>query len=234
MSDVALSYSREDLSKVRKFGEALRSRGWSIFIDREISPGAIWTDVLDHELRTATSVAVFWSKASVASPYVRAEAIIGFERSALVPVLLEKDLQLPVPLGSVQAADLSDWDGEPEHPGFVQVMARVKSLVDQRRGHSDVTSIETLREAVQARRAKTDSELHVVIEKLTAISQSIGTTEVANTLAAVTKRLGSELFEIAVVGRMKNGKSTLMNALMGPPDGNSDVGTVSAGAIIPQ
>ena len=73
--------------------------------------------VIEEALDSAQCVVVLWSHASVASSWVKTEAAEAMRRKILVPALIE-DVKIPLEFRRLQAADLSRWQGEPDHPGL--------------------------------------------------------------------------------------------------------------------
>src|SRR5262245_48037928 len=59
----------------------------------------------------------FWSTAAVASDNVRHEAVVAKQQGKLISVLLEPltAQQFPMGLYAQQAANLADWNGDPNH-----------------------------------------------------------------------------------------------------------------------
>lgn len=87
---------------------ALKAANYSVFWDREIPPGKDWDGWLREKLKAARLVVVIWTKASVASPNVRHEAIIARDAGKLLPVVAE-DLEptdFPMGLFHTQALDI--------------------------------------------------------------------------------------------------------------------------------
>ena len=74
MTDVFVSYAREDRERVAPLVEALEARGWSVWWDREILAGKTWDKVLGVELDRARCIVVVWSVTSIESEWVREEA----------------------------------------------------------------------------------------------------------------------------------------------------------------
>jgi hypothetical protein len=64
VSDIFLSYAREDLPRVKPVVEALVARGWSVWWDRTIKPGQIFERVIEAALDEARCVIVLWSRDS--------------------------------------------------------------------------------------------------------------------------------------------------------------------------
>jgi TIR domain len=89
MTDIFISYASEDRDRARKVASALQACGWSVWWDRNIKAGQAFDQVIEHELETAKSVVVLWSKDSVSSEWVRNEAATAAERDVLVPALID-------------------------------------------------------------------------------------------------------------------------------------------------
>ena len=115
MADVFISYSREDQDRAAQVARGLSALGLECFWDTEIPPGRTWADYIEGKLDQSRSVVVLWSQHSTRSQWVREEARMGKEKAKLIPVLLDGS-QPPFGFGEVQAADLSTWRGEPNHP----------------------------------------------------------------------------------------------------------------------
>jgi TIR domain-containing protein len=111
MADVFISYAREDEPKARQLAEALTSRGWEVWWDRHITPGELFSKVIQRELEEAPSVVVLWSRGSIASEYVQDEATVAKERGALVPALID-DVQPPLGFRQRQVVNLTAWTGD--------------------------------------------------------------------------------------------------------------------------
>lgn len=108
MSDIFISYAREDETRAHALADALSSRGWSIFWDRRIPHGRNFREHIDDELRSARCILVLWSKASLVSQFVLDEAAEGLDDGRLVPALIEAVTQ-PLGFRGLQAANLADW-----------------------------------------------------------------------------------------------------------------------------
>lgn len=126
MADVFISYAREDRGLAERLAHALEAAGRSVWWDREILPGNDFTAVIAGELAHAKAVVVIWSPTSIASGWVRDEAHEGLERQALVPVLIG-GVEPPMGFRSIQAADLSGWDGG-AHAGFDDLLQAIAVL----------------------------------------------------------------------------------------------------------
>src|SRR5262245_10145603 len=111
MSDIFLSYAREDRAAAERVANALAQRGYSVWWDTDIPAGPSYTQVIETALTSAKCVLVLWSAASVASGWVQDEAREGQERGVLVAARLA-DVKPPLGFRGHQLADLAAWDGD--------------------------------------------------------------------------------------------------------------------------
>ena len=99
MADLFLSYPHADAARARQIVDALEARGLLIWWDSHLEYGKDFRAGIIRQIREASCVVVLWSRASLASAYVVAEATEGMEQGKLLPVLLERNLKLPLGLG---------------------------------------------------------------------------------------------------------------------------------------
>jgi hypothetical protein len=118
MSDVFISYAREDRATAQRLAAALEARGWSVWWDREIPVGHSFDQVIEQQLEAARSVVVLWSQDSAASEWVKNEAGFAAEKGVLIPALLSSKSRPPLEFRRRQTADLEGWRGDPDHAGF--------------------------------------------------------------------------------------------------------------------
>jgi TIR domain len=134
MSDIFISYAREDRDKAKTLADLFQQQGWSVWWDRSISPGRSFDEVIEEALGAAKCVVVLWSKNSASSDWVKGEAAEGLQRKILVPVRIESG-NVPLEFRRLQTVDLSDWKGDAGHPelgGFLEAVAEnIKSVVRQ-------------------------------------------------------------------------------------------------------
>jgi formylglycine-generating enzyme required for sulfatase activity len=128
VSDIFISYAREDLERAKQLAEALEAQGWSVFWDQVIPPGKTWREVIAKALHEARCVVVAWSRASITSGEVYKEAEEGHERKILVPVFFE-EVRPPMGFRGIQAASLVNWDGRPTAEEFQQLVSAVADIL---------------------------------------------------------------------------------------------------------
>jgi TPR repeat protein len=128
MSDIFLSYAREDQPWAEMLAQTLEGRGWSTFWDRTIPIGKTWRETIGSELDGARCVIVLWSKTSIESGWVQEEADDAKRRGVLVPILID-NVQPPIGFRSIQAAHLQNWDGTEPTQAFRRLIADIAALI---------------------------------------------------------------------------------------------------------
>lgn len=128
MSDIFISYARGDRPRVQALADALSSHGWSVWWDRQIAAGRTFDQVIADALAAARCVVVVWSKASIASDWVRDEADEGRRRNILVPITLDA-ARPPLGFGRIQTAHLGDWNGDTSAEAFRTLIGDLTALL---------------------------------------------------------------------------------------------------------
>jgi TolB-like protein/tetratricopeptide (TPR) repeat protein len=130
MPDIFLSYSRDDQATARRFAEAFERAGFSVWWDQTLNAGEAYDEVTERALEEARAVVVLWSKKSVASRWVRAEATQADRSGTLVPAMIE-DCKRPIMFELTQTADLSNWSGNPDDKTWQGYLASVRRFVEK-------------------------------------------------------------------------------------------------------
>ena len=128
MPDIFLSYNREDQARAKLFAEALKAAGFEVWWDVGLRTGEAYDEVTETALRQAKAVIVLWSKKSVASRWVRAEATLADRNKTLLPVMVEP-CERPIMFELTQTAELTHWQGAPDDRAWVAFLSDVKRLV---------------------------------------------------------------------------------------------------------
>jgi hypothetical protein len=129
MADVFVSYAEEDRELARALATALEGRGWSVWWDRQLRAGERFGRVIQEEIKGARAVVVLWSRHSVLSDYVEAEATLGNKLRRLVPVALDDSEPLFV-FQTIHTVRLHGWDGSTSVPGFRDLVESLRHRLD--------------------------------------------------------------------------------------------------------
>ena len=146
MSEVFLSYKRDNLPAAEHFVAALRGAGISVWWDQDIAPEAPWEVTIERELRAAKVAIVAWSPAAVESENVRAEARAARADGKLIQVFVEP-CNPPLFFGERQGVDLSGWTGDPKDRRFQIVLDAVRAILEGRAPAAGVGYVRTKRPA---------------------------------------------------------------------------------------
>lgn len=109
MADIFVSYSREDRARVEPLVAQLEGAGYSVWWDRQIQGGTVFSQKIEREIQTSDLVIVVWSEASLKSQWVTDEAEIGKQQNKLLPIALE-GTQPPIGFRQIQSIELTGGD----------------------------------------------------------------------------------------------------------------------------
>lgn len=129
MARVFLSYDREDSDRGRRISNALEKAGHSVWWDRRIKSGALYSREIDEALKRSDVVVVLWSEKSIESAWVRDEAAAGRDSGKLVPARID-DVDPPLGFRQYQTTDLTRWKGR-RTPEFDEMLEAIAALPKQ-------------------------------------------------------------------------------------------------------
>ena len=130
MSDIFISYKREEQDKARQLADALEKQGWSVWWDPKLRTGEYFDDVIEQALKEARCVIVMWSKRSVKSRYVIDESSYALKYNKLIPVAIE-EVELSFRFSGIQTTQLIGWDGSEEFPAFKRLVDDMSAILGQ-------------------------------------------------------------------------------------------------------
>ena len=110
MPHVFISYATEDRATAAQLAHWLEARQWEVWWDRDVIVGEQYDQVIETALDSAFAVIVLWSRVSVTSRWVRAEASSAAKRDVLVPIAIES-ANIPLEFRTLQTLDLFGWVG---------------------------------------------------------------------------------------------------------------------------
>ncbi|MFO1401956.1 MAG: TIR domain-containing protein [Steroidobacteraceae bacterium] len=126
--DIFLSYNREDQAVARRFAEGFGREGLDVWWDVTLRSGEAYDQVTEQALRSAKAVVVLWSRKSVESRWVRAEATLADRQHTLVPAMIEP-CERPIMFELTQTADLCHWQGDAGDAAWRSFLADVRRFI---------------------------------------------------------------------------------------------------------
>jgi hypothetical protein len=127
VSDVFISYSRENQEVVRRLAEAVKRLGYSVWWDDQLPPHLSYGDVIAQKVGGAKAAIVVWSANATASEWVRAEADMARNQKKLIQTSID-GRDPPMPFNQLHYVSLADWDGNDDHPGWLKVKESLAAL----------------------------------------------------------------------------------------------------------
>lgn len=128
MSDVFLSYKREDRPSCVAINDALVALGLSVWFDARLELGVRFDKEIEREIHEAAAVLVLWSPMSADSDWVREEALVGRDRNCLVSARIAP-CHLPMGFKAVQTADIFDSALDGGNEAWLQMLERIGGIV---------------------------------------------------------------------------------------------------------
>jgi adenylate cyclase len=101
-----------------------------VWWDVTLRSGEAYDQVTEQALRDAKAVVVLWSKKSVASRWVRAEATLAERNKTLVPAMIES-WDRPIMFELTQTAELSHWQGDATDQAWLSFLGDVRRFVER-------------------------------------------------------------------------------------------------------
>lgn len=128
MSDIFVSYARQDRERVRGLASQLEEQGWTIWWDRQIFAGADFDVVIQREVEAARCVLVVWSAHSIGSRWVKAEAGEGLRLEKLIPILIDASYP-PLAFRNIQTVSFVEGGLDAGSPAFPELFASLTHLL---------------------------------------------------------------------------------------------------------
>lgn len=114
LADIFVSYASSDRSKVEPFVAHLEAAGFSVWWDRQLQGGSMFSREIEAEVKQARVVLVVWSPDALESRWVADEAELALQTGKLVPITLG-GVQAPMGFRQLHALDFSSTDlADPE------------------------------------------------------------------------------------------------------------------------
>lgn len=125
MTDVFISYKKEERHLASMLAQALSTHFLTVWWDKELKSGQEFRKEIKKRLDAAGAVVVIWSKISITSDFVLAEANAGKRAGKLVPVMFENAVKIPPPFDEIQSQSLEEWTGDHMDPRILSLIGQI-------------------------------------------------------------------------------------------------------------
>jgi hypothetical protein len=130
MHEVFLSYSRHDSTAANALADTLSAAGLSVWLDRNaIQEGDAFDTQIEEAIAQTRVVIVIWSRNSVKSHWVRAEAAYALNKQKLLPIAIDQS-EPPLQFMQIQTIDFRYWDHTNKHHAFQQLAAALAKRLE--------------------------------------------------------------------------------------------------------
>jgi adenylate cyclase len=138
VSQIFLSYARDDVEAARQLAEGLAQAGHDVWWDRHLHGGSRFAREIEQALKNAQAVVVLWSDASLDSAWVQDEAAEARDSERLVPVSIGS-AKPPLGFRQFHTISLGSWNGH----GRPDALEELLSAIDRTCGSGERGAIET-------------------------------------------------------------------------------------------
>ena len=152
---VFVSYASIDRSRAELVVRALEKFGHSVWWGTRLDAGQRFDEVIETALEHAVCCLVLWSRDSVLSNWVRAEAERALHRKVLVAALLDP-VDIPLPFNLIHTVSLVSWSGSLKSPQFRALSKSIEAIRESvstslrtTPGHTEAVPALAAREALE-------------------------------------------------------------------------------------
>jgi hypothetical protein len=112
VSDVFISYAREDRALAGKLAAWVQERGCSVWWDRNLLSGSNYESEIRSQIGKAVVAFIIWSRSSIQSDWVRAEAKMARAAKKFMPFKTGSlsDEEIPLPFGTYNTPWIEDLE----------------------------------------------------------------------------------------------------------------------------
>ena len=125
MSQIFLSYARDDVHAARQLAEDLEQSGYEVWWDRHLHAGSRFDREIEEALKSAEAVVVLWTAASLDSAWVKDEAAEARDSERLVPVSIGS-AKPPLGFRQFHTIDLGSWNGHGSPDAFGELLDAIR------------------------------------------------------------------------------------------------------------
>jgi hypothetical protein len=136
MPDIFISYKKEERAVASLLASRFTEAGYDVWWDDALLAGERFEDEISDVLDKSRVVVVLWSKLSVVSDWVKAEAETARQQKKALPTIID-DLppgKLPLLYRGMHVARLHEWTGDNSHSGFIELMGSIEDRLGNASG----------------------------------------------------------------------------------------------------
>jgi len=127
MSDIFISYKREEQEEARDLVIALEKLGWHVLWDPNYRKNEYDDGLIEMARDEAKCIIALWSPRSVTSRFVKDDAAYGFDHEKLVSVIIE-EVKLPVRFSKIQTRQLIKRNGLLNNQEFCHLVKDISAI----------------------------------------------------------------------------------------------------------
>jgi hypothetical protein len=124
---IFIDFVHADRDRIRPLVAAIEARGYPVWMDESVESGVSWEREIERIIASAACVVLVLTADSLDDPSPLVDAARAGVAGKLLAVRLDP-VPLPVQLASAQAVDLTDWDGQAEHPALSRLLAAIERV----------------------------------------------------------------------------------------------------------
>ena len=128
MTDIFISYARQDAAVAQRFADAFGEAGLDVWWDASLQAGELFDMRIEAAIKSAKAVVVIWSEQSVRSRWVRAEATLADRLKTLLPARIDA-CELPIIFELTHTIDLTDWDGSSANQRWASFLSEAREII---------------------------------------------------------------------------------------------------------
>lgn len=129
MTDIFISYARDDQDKAKALATELTRSGYAVWWDQHIGAGADFARDIERQLLSAKAVIVIWTKAAAQSHWVKDEADAAQRRGVLIPLKFDAS-EPPLGFRQFQTIDFSAWDKRPDRSPYQRLIEVLQTKIN--------------------------------------------------------------------------------------------------------
>ncbi|MEO7223694.1 MAG: TIR domain-containing protein [Devosia sp.] len=136
MPDIFISYKKEERETASALATRLTEAGYDVWWDDALLAGERYEDEIASVLDRSHAVVVLWSRQSVKSEWVKAEAEAARQQKKALPIIIDDmpPTQMPLLYRGMHAARFEGWTGDTTHPGYVELIGSIRDRIGRAAG----------------------------------------------------------------------------------------------------